>query len=321
MSTQAHDYEYHGFDAMGTRIGFWIDRSAGHHSALAMRTGATLIRDFDRRLTRFEPTSELCALNGDPAETVGVSSLMFRFLAAALGAAEATGGLVDPTLLDEIELAGYRASRVGIEPASLAEALARPRPVHPATADPAARWRSVSLDAESMTVSRPAGLRFDSGGAGKGLAADMVAQLWSQLLPENTPFIVDCGGDMRLGAIAEDSAAYEIHVDPVLGRAPEPFRVRGGGVATSGLGKRIWKDGEDFAHHLIDPGTGRPAWTGLVSVTALRSSAVEAETASKHALLLGDPSGHAVLAEHGGMTVDRYGNQTVINPERVEAFA
>ena len=47
------------------------------------------------------------------------------------------------------------------------------------------------------------------------------------------------------------------------------------GVATSGIGRRSWlRDGGAPAHHLLDPATGRPAFTGVVQVTALAPSAL-----------------------------------------------
>ena len=54
------------------------------------------------------------------------------------------------------------------------------------------------------------------------------------------------------------------------------------------------------AHHLLDPSTGRPAWTGLVGATALAPTALEAETLAKIALLSGPARGLRVLARHGG---------------------
>ena len=56
-------------------------------------------------------------------------------------------------------------------------------------------------------------------------------------------------------------------------------------MATSGINVRVWRraDGR-YAHHLIDPRTGEPAWTGLVGVTALAPTGVEAETLAKAAL-------------------------------------
>ncbi len=56
-------------------------------------------------------------------------------------------------------------------------------------------------------------------------------------------------------------------------------------------------------HHLLDPSTGAPAFTGLVAVTALAPSTVEAEALAKAALLRGPAGARSTLARHGGITV------------------
>ena len=76
-------------------------------------------------------------------------------------------------------------------------------------------------------------------------------------------------------------------------------------MATSGIDARLWErhDGE-FAHHLIDPAAGTPAWTGLVTATALAPTALEAEALAKAALLSGPAAGRRLLrAHHGGVLV------------------
>jgi thiamine biosynthesis lipoprotein len=78
---------------------------------------------------------------------------------------------------------------------------------------------------------------------------------------------------------------------------------------------RIWRrpDG-GFAHHLLDPSTGEPAWTGLIGVTALGGSALEAETLSKLALLSGPDAARRVLAEYGGVIVHDSGEVEAVGP-------
>jgi thiamine biosynthesis lipoprotein len=73
-------------------------------------------------------------------------------------------------------------------------------------------------------------------------------------------------------------------------------------VATSGLNVRLWRRADGtYAHHLIDPSTGEPAWTGLIGATAVAGSALEAETLSKLALLSGPDGARRVLAGRGGV--------------------
>ena len=143
-------------------------------------------------------------------------------------------------------------------------------------------------------IERPPGVMVDTGGTGKGLCADAVAHR----LGGYTRFVVDCGGDIAVGGVGAQLEPYEIEIEhPLTRTAVGVVRVGRGGVATSGLNVRIWRDRDGaFAHHLLDPSTGAPAWTGLIGVTALGATALEAETLSKLALLSGPERAREVLA-------------------------
>jgi thiamine biosynthesis lipoprotein len=149
-------------------------------------------------------------------------------------------------------------------------------------------------------ICRPPGLELDLGGSAKGWAADLVGAR----LEHHGRCAVDCGGDLRLAA--RWGAPWEVRVrHPLTGAVAHTLYVRAGGVATSGIDARLWerRDG-DFAHHLIDPATGTPAWTGLVAATALAPTALEAEALAKAALLSGPLAGRRLLrAHHGGVLV------------------
>ncbi len=81
---------------------------------------------------------------------------------------------------------------------------------------------------------------------------------------------------------------------------------------------RVWRraDGR-YAHHLLDPSTGEPAWTGLVGATALAPTALEAETLSKAALLLGPDGARELLRESGGLIVHDDGETEPVGPMQV----
>jgi FAD:protein FMN transferase len=306
------------FDAMGSHVRLLIgEPGPGMEPAdVAAERARQFVAEFDARLSRFKPDSELCALNADRRECVPASALLRAAIRAGIEAAERSGGLVDPTLAAEIEHAGYVASRAGMAGAPLAEALPEAPARHPAAPNPAARWRDFEVDDEAGTISRPPGVRFDTGGAGKGLAADLVAER----LRGYSRFIADCGGDIRIGGSDALVHPYEVHVEhPLSGERAHVLRLNNGGVATSGLNVRIWRDGDGrFAHHLLDPASGEPAWTGLIGVTALGDTAVEAETLSKAALLSGPARGREVLTERGGLLVHDDGGVEAVGPLSVK---
>ena len=150
-----------------------------------------------------------------------------------------SGGLVDPCLLGALEAAGYERS---FEPGGASERTReRPRPGRgsqddpkagrsarrarrarrapsprirgPITAararpppDPAARWRTISVDNPAGTIARPPGLRLDLGGSGKGHIADLVARRFAAL----DTWVVDCGGDIRVGGAREVEVAHPL---------------------------------------------------------------------------------------------------------------
>ena len=261
---------------------------------------ASLFAQVDRRLSRFEPSSDLSRLNADPRALVPAAPLLRGAVAAALRAAWLTGGLVDPTLLPALRRAGYGESRAHVKPASLPLALSCAPPPRPARPNPAAEWRAVRVDDRAGVISRPPGLELDLAGSVKGWAADALVMR----LARHGRCAVDCGGDLRVEA--GRGAPWEVRVrHPITGATAHTLRVRAGGVATSGIDARLWKRREgEFAHHLIDPATASPAWTGLLTATALAPSALEAEALAKAALLSGPAAGRTLLrAHHGGVLV------------------
>jgi FAD:protein FMN transferase len=90
------------------------------------------------------------------------------------------------------------------------------------------------------------------------------------------------------------------------------FERAAGGVATSGIGRRSWigSDGRP-AHHLLDPASGRPAFTGIVQATALAPTALEAEIRAKAAVLSG-PDGAPGWLPDGGVIVLDSGEHVVM---------
>ena len=302
------------FKAMGCEVRILVGEPlpGSPPADFAAEGGRSFIAHFDAALSRFRADSELTALNDDPRSEVPASELLRRAVRAGLWAAQRTDGLVDPTLLGAIVAAGYSESRAGVDPVPLVDALALAPERRPARPRPESEWRLIEVDDGTGTIRRPPGVGFDTGGSGKGLAADLLAER----LRGYSRYVVDCGGDVRVGGFATQLDPFPVHArHPVDAEAAAIFYVAAGGIASSGVDTRIWRrpDGS-FAHHLLDPSTREPAWTGLVGVTALGRDALEAETLSKAALLSGPDRGRRLLSEQGGMLVDETGSVELVGP-------
>src|SRR4029453_16703150 len=95
------------------------------------------------------------------------------------------------------------------------------------------------------------------------------------------PLAIEFPGAVRAGGIERPLRVASPWDDTVLAE----LTLTDGAAATSGVTRRGW--------HLIDPGTGRPARTGVVQATALAPTALEAEVRAKAALLAGPPAPRA----------------------------
>jgi thiamine biosynthesis lipoprotein len=303
------------FECFGGRVAVHAAPRGGdpREAEVALFLAAGRLLRIHHRLTRFSPGSELSRLNADPRSEVPASDLLLQLAAAVRLAGEESGGLVDATCLEALEQAGYRDSMEQRPPSERTAPDVRPRPALP---DPAACWRLVDVDERRRTVRRPPGVRIDSGGLGKGLAADLLAGS----LAGRPTFAVDCAGDLRIGGTAQLPRPIDVR-DPWGGEPVHRLLVTSGAVATSGITARAWQDhGGRPRHHLIDPGRGRPAWTGVVQATALAPTALLAEVRAKAALLAGPDAAGGNLPD-GGVIVLQSGEVVALGAAREGAVA
>lgn len=149
---------------MGTTVSVVTEATAVEQAGDEVRR---LFAEWERRLSRFRPDSELSRLNADAGRPVVVSHLLFEVLEAALRAARATAGLYDPTLLRALERLGYDRSfeQVGVDV-----------PAAPGPVPPGGGWRRVELDPKGRTVTLPPGVGVDLGGSAKGMAVDAAVE-------------------------------------------------------------------------------------------------------------------------------------------------
>lgn len=237
--------------------------------------------EWECRLSRFREDSELSKLNRSEGREVQVSPVLWEVLQLALHAARSSDGLVSPTVLDALVVAGYDRTFEALQSSG------SPTP-HPAPT-PGASWRTVTLDEYVRAVCLQPGVRLDLGGVAKGWAADRAACR----LAEHGPALIDAGGDIAVSGPMADGSRWPIGVaDPHdLGGQIATLALDGGAVATSGRDYRRWERDGEARHHIIDPRTGRPAETDVLSATIVAPTAREGEVAAKVALILGSDEG------------------------------
>lgn len=250
--------------------------------AAALLVGAWAHIDaLEGRWSRFRPDSEVSALNRRSGAPVVVSAATFGLVAHAIAAWRLTEGRFDPTVGAALVALGYDRD--------FTEVIRSPLP-SPPTGDPepAPGSAGIELDPDRSTVTLPAGVSFDPGGIGKGLAADIVTD--ALLDAGALGALVNLGGDLRAAGDPPDADGWPVSLpDPLRpGHELARFSLPHGAVATSSRLRRHWSTSTGPAHHLIDPTTGRPAAGDTIAVSVVADRAWRAEALTT-ALFLNGP--------------------------------
>ncbi len=279
----------HHFRAMNTTI------HLTHYGRNSQMGGyvESFFEQSERRLSRFRSSSELSRLNENDETDCRVSAELFSVLEAAQWATQSTDGLFDPTILADLERAGYDRSFERVQHACDAM---EPMDERPAPQN-LRNMQTVKLNYSTHGVTRPAGLRLDLGGIGKGWTVDRCADF----LHLEGPFLLNAGGDLYAYGSPGGASGWEIEIEDAL--QPEnsvaTLSLTNSAVATSTIIKRSWLRGGQRMHHIIDPRTGRSASTDLMTVSVVAPRVSVAEVYAKSALILGSRSGLTFLNQRG----------------------
>lgn len=197
----------------------------------------------------------------------------------ALQIATATDGAFDPAIGRVVNLWGF--GPPGPCEFPTAETLA---PVHANS-----RYHRLRIDLEARQLRQPGDLALDLSGIAKGFAVDAVANLLGNLGIGNA--LVEIGGELVGRGIRPDGEPWWVDLETPPGVDCEPLRValHGLAVATSGSYRR--------GDHTIDPRTGWPIDNGIISLSVIAPTALDADAWATALTVLGPDAGLAMAAE------------------------
>ena len=288
------------FRAMGTTISLLLPEG---QAVLGLQIVRALFTEWEQSLSRFLPESELSRLNAQAEKSVVVSDLLYEVLTTALNAAQATQGLYDPAMLEQLVRLGYDRTFDDLPFVCYT-------PLFPG--EPGGGWRGIRVNAERRRVTLPVGVKLDFGGIAKGMAVDAALKKLSQNGIDCA--LVNAGGDLAVLGLPPDAEHWPIAVP---GREQSwTIPLLRGAVATSGIAHRQWRQGDKLQHHLIDPRTGQSAQSDLWSVTVVTDRCEQGEVAAKVAYILGSQQGANFLRKYdiGGLLVREDGTWETVGP-------
>jgi thiamine biosynthesis lipoprotein len=279
---------YTTFRAMGSQFQIWLE--TGLDGAAILQDVPIWVEDIESWMSRFRETSELSRVNVRSGLRTPVSEGMLDVLLAALDAARYTQGLYTPLILPSLLATGYDRSFELLErrqSTDVAQQFAIAVP----------DWRDIDVFVDECAVLLPAGAQLDFGGIGKGWTAEYIAD---RLEPYGA-CLVDAGGDIVARGRPQDQPGWQVLVaDPCAeNQTLMTLLLNNQAVATSGIDHRRWQiDGRRY-HHLIDPRSGSPASTDVLSATVINADAERAEAYAKVLVILGSDAGLQWFADYG----------------------
>jgi len=280
------------FRSMATDVTLQIV-AATPDAAAALARAQHLVEQVAATCTRFDPASPLMRLNADPRGWHEVPTQLYDALREAADAYLDTDGRFDPRVLEVLVAWGYDRSlpfASGQVDVAADPAAGRPRP-------PGRRRWQPRFDPSRRAV-RIGPVPVDLGGIGKGLAVRWAAQA---LAGSGVATLVEAGGDLQAGGPGPDGEGWLVAVEDPRG-GPDPVAVLALtdlGCATSSIRLRHWQVDGRRVHHLVDPRTGDPADTGLLSVTVVGPDVARAEVWSKALFLAGRGQVRRLADERG----------------------
>jgi thiamine biosynthesis lipoprotein len=275
------------FHAMGSDVLVVLD-SQSDQASQSLSQIPEYFEDWEQSLSRFRADSELSRLNRTVDQPMPVSATLWYVFETSQWAEQFTNGLVTPTVLDAMLELGYDQSFDSL-----------PRYQHQSFMLSPVMTQSLTVvvaDKGDQTICLPQGVHLDFGGIAKGWAAHQAVES----LKVEAPALVNAGGDIAISGPCSNGTAWEIKVKNPFDKDSdfEVLYVMCGGVATSGKDRRRWIQNDQLRHHIIDPMTGLPAVTDLMSATVIAPNVMEAEASAKAVIILGAEDGLAWIEAH-----------------------
>lgn len=241
-------------------------------AAAALDEAEQLLYDLNALLDRHNAHSALSALNRSGSAK---DDALAALVSDALAVSEATGGAFDPTVAPLMDAWNFTGDAPRVPQSEDLSALL-------------SRVGAANVSVDGSTITLSGGAQLDLGGIAKGCAGDAVRDLLSARGIKNA--VIDLGGDVGLMGQNPDGNDWRVAVkDPAdSSRFLGILQTSDCFVVTSGVYERFFEEDGTRYHHILDPKSGRPAESDLVSVSVVCSIGTWADALSTACFVLGE---------------------------------
>jgi len=273
----------------------------------AIEAGFDEIKKLDKFLNNFEPGSEISTVSKSAGiKPVRVSKETLDLMEKTIGISNITDGAFDPTIAPVLKL--WKFSGRPANPSM---------PAHDALEDALklVAYKKIRINSTTSEIYlEEKGMELDLGGIAKGYAADKAAEAIKA--KDIKAALVAIAGDIRGYGLSTSGKAWKVGIQDPRPENPDPEKpwedifaslyLKDSAISTAGDYQRFFvKDGKRY-HHIIDPATGYPSESGLISVSVVAPEGYIADGTDTAILILGAEKGMKLLNSKGldGILVD-----------------
>jgi len=236
------------------------------------------------------PDSDIARINGGRGEAITVSTETAALIEEAVALWEETGGAFSPALYPVLRAWGFTTGE-NQAPCDdlLAELLRYTNP------------GEILQNGNQITL--PPEMELDLGGIAKGYVGHILGERMAQLGIDSAIFAL--GGDVYTVGARPGGGPWRVAIRDPFGHGDiGVVAVIDQAVYTSGSYERyfIGEDGQIY-HHILDPATGRPADSGLVSVTVVTGDGARGDALATALFVMGLTEGADFVARQENLEV------------------
>ena len=259
----------------------------GEPAERALELSEDKVKELEALWSVTDAGSDIYKANHSGGKTAEIDGETAEILTFALDMAERTDGALEPTISPIITAWGFISGDYRIPDREELDNLLQ-----------YVDYREVTL--EENQVMLPEGMQLDLGAVGKGYMGDIL----SELLKEQgvTSALLDIGGNIQMIGRKPDGSRWRLGIQNPFGEGSlGVLECEDGAVVTSGNYERyfIGEDGKQYGH-IIDPSTGRPAESGLASVSIMAKQGGLCDALSTAVYVMGIEKATEYWRENGG---------------------
>lgn len=230
----------------------------------------SILAVIDSSMSLYKPFSLINSINGGDGRAAVVDEHFFRVLKRSFEIYRDSRGVFDITVAPLVQLWGFGVKAVDHFPDSAA--------IHDALG--CVGMDMIHLKGRRLTKEKPC-VKLDMNGVAQGYSVDVLADH----LERNgiMHYIVELGGELRVRGPKPDGAPMRIGIErPASERAghvviQDVMEVRIGAITTAGNYRKFLEEGGKRVSHHINPKTGYPFDSSIISATIYAKDAITAD--------------------------------------------